>query len=73
MSTALNCFVELVDAPLVTEHYVERVKDPSAGAIATFSGCTRNNFEGKRVVKLEYEAYKPMAEKTMQVVEGGFR
>ncbi len=60
-------FVELVDAPLVTENYVAKVKDPSAGAIATFSGCTRDSFENKNVVKLEYEAYKPMAEKTLQV------
>ena len=60
-------YVHLVDAPLVTEQYVSKVKDAAAGAIATFSGCTRDSFEGKRVVKLEYEAYKPMAEKKMQV------
>lgn len=66
--TDTRYFVELVDAPLVTEHYVAKVKDPSAGAIATFSGCTRDSFEDKKVVKLEYEAYKPMAEKTLQVV-----
>lgn len=62
-----NLFVDLVDAPLVTEDYVAKVKDAAAGAIATFSGCTRDSFEGKQVVKLEYEAYKPMAQKTMQV------
>lgn len=26
------------------------------------SGTTRNNFEGKKVTQLEYEAYTPMAE-----------
>ena len=37
------------------------VADPAAGAIATFVGVTRDNFNGKRVLKLEYEAYEPMA------------
>lgn len=31
------------------------------GAISTFLGTTRNNFEGKEVVSLEYEAYEDMA------------
>ncbi|KAF2291808.1 hypothetical protein GH714_035689 [Hevea brasiliensis] len=34
---------------------------PQAGAIATFSGTTRDTFEGKIVVELRYEAYVPMA------------
>ena len=34
----------------------------------SFSGVTRNNFEGKKVIQLEYEAYKPMAEKEMQKI-----
>ena len=29
---------------------------------------TRDNFEGKKVVQLEYEAYKPMAEKEMKKI-----
>eukprot|EP00602_Paraphysomonas_sp_CaronLab_P013141 CAMPEP_0185041518 /NCGR_PEP_ID=MMETSP1103-20130426/40912_1 /TAXON_ID=36769 /ORGANISM="Paraphysomonas bandaiensis, Strain Caron Lab Isolate" /LENGTH=118 /DNA_ID=CAMNT_0027581279 /DNA_START=76 /DNA_END=428 /DNA_ORIENTATION=- len=37
------------------------VQDNSAGAISTFLGTTRNNFEGKEVVSLEYEAYSEMA------------
>lgn len=31
------------------------------GAISTFLGITRDTFDGKRVVELEYEAYGPMA------------
>ena len=30
-----------------------RVVCPTAGAIATFIGTTRDNFEGKRVLRLE--------------------
>jgi molybdopterin synthase catalytic subunit/molybdopterin converting factor small subunit len=37
------------------------VADPGAGAIATFVGTTRNENSGRRVLRLEYEAYEPMA------------
>jgi molybdopterin synthase catalytic subunit len=37
----------------------------SCGAVSSFSGITRDNFQGKRVVKLTYEAYIPMAIKMM--------
>lgn len=43
----------------------EIVKSPFSGAIVTFSGTTRNNFQGKTVTKLEYEAYNSMAEKEL--------
>ena len=61
-------FVEVGHAPLELQRYVDEVEDPGAGAVATFSGFTRDNFEGKRVVRLEYEAYVPMAEKKLQVL-----
>ncbi|XP_024427750.2 molybdopterin synthase catalytic subunit [Desmodus rotundus] len=38
------------------------VTSPRCGAISLFVGTTRNNFEGKKVTSLEYEAYIPMAE-----------
>jgi len=40
--------------------------DPSCGAVATFLGITRNNFQGKKVKKLSYEGYVPMAEKELR-------
>ena len=43
----------------------ELVSRDTAGAIVNFIGTTRNFFEGKQVVSLEYEAYVPMAEKEM--------
>lgn len=36
------------------------------GAVATFAGVTRDNFEGKTVTSLEYEAYGPMAVKVLE-------
>ncbi len=37
------------------------VADPAAGAIVTFTGATRRENAGRRVLKLEYEAYEAMA------------
>jgi len=45
----------------VIHHYKELLKDPRAGAIVTFEGVTRNYFEDKQVVTLEYECYHEMA------------
>lgn len=58
-------YVEVIDVPLDITKYTGLVADPGAGAISTFSGVTRNNFQGKAVVKLEYEAYVPMAVKKL--------
>ena len=41
------------------------VSESSCGAISTFVGITRDNFQNKRVVKLSYEGYVPMAEKEL--------
>ncbi|KAK2563046.1 Molybdopterin synthase catalytic subunit [Acropora cervicornis] len=46
---------------LHVDKVTEIVGSPSAGAISLFVGTTRDNFEGKTVVRLEYEAYVPMA------------
>jgi MoaE-MoaD fusion protein len=45
--------------PLSLDSLAERVRDPRAGAVVTFSGVTRE------VERLEYEAYTEMAEKRM--------
>ncbi len=37
------------------------VADPAAGAVVTFAGTTRRDNAGRTVVRLEYEAYEPMA------------
>lgn len=44
----------------------EFVSDPSCGAISSFVGITRNNFQGKIVAKLSYEGYVPMAKKELR-------
>lgn len=62
-------FVEVTGDALDVKKYMDLVADPGAGAISTFSGVTRNNFQGKSVIKLEYEAYTPMALKKLEVRE----
>jgi MoaE-MoaD fusion protein len=37
------------------------VADPAAGAIVSFTGTTRQDNAGRKVLRLEYEAYEPMA------------
>lgn len=51
--------------PIGLRELVTYVTDPSAGAIATFIGTTRNNNEGRKVIALDYEAYPEMAEKEL--------
>jgi molybdopterin synthase catalytic subunit len=56
---------QVVDRPLRLEEVVEAVAGEAHGGLVTFSGSVRNQTRGRRVVKLEYEAYPPMAEKKL--------
>jgi len=47
------------------ERLVRAVRDPKAGAIVVFLGTTRMRNEGRRVVRLEYEAFAGMAEREL--------
>lgn len=47
--------------PLQLQTAYEKVRHDSAGAVATFSGTTRDAFQGKKVLSLRYEAYHEMA------------
>jgi len=48
--------------PLSVQQVNDLVKRPTDGAVVTFDGIVRNNFEGRVVRFLEYEAYAEMAE-----------
>jgi molybdopterin synthase catalytic subunit len=60
-------FVEVTPLPLTAQPYIDNVVDPAAGAVSSFIGTTRNTFQGKAVLRLEYEAYVPMAIAKLQV------
>lgn len=53
----------VVERPLVLDEVVRVVSGPGRGGVVTFSGAVRELSHGKRVTKLEYEAFAPMAER----------
>jgi molybdopterin synthase catalytic subunit/molybdopterin converting factor small subunit len=55
----------LTQQPLSLDAAVAEVHDPSAGAIATFTGTVRSASRNRNVRYLEYEAYDEMAEQVM--------
>ena len=65
--------VELTMEPLDIGTISASVTAPSTGATSLFVGTTRDNFEGKEVVRLEYEAYEAMARKQLLAVCGELR
>ena len=52
--------------PLSVQQINDLVKRPTDGAVVTFDGIVRNNFDGRAVRYLDYEAYTEMAEKRWQ-------
>ena len=46
-----------------------RVQKDSHGAVVLFLGTVRNTAEGKEVLRLEYEAFSPLAEDRLQEIE----
>lgn len=67
-NTAEKYLIKVSEIIPSLEECVSFVTDPSCGAISTFSGITRNNFQGKTVTKLSYEGYVPMAEKELRKI-----
>ena len=58
----------VVDRPLALSEVVEAVSGPGQGGLVTFSGAVRNETRGRRVLRLEYEAYPEMAVKQLQAI-----
>jgi molybdopterin synthase catalytic subunit len=58
-------FIKITTEPLSVQALNDLVKRASDGAVVTFDGIVRNNFDGRCVRALEYEAYAEMAEKKM--------
>lgn len=60
-----NIVSEPIDIPAV----IASVGTAGSGAIDVFVGTTRDNSRGRQVTSLEYEAYVPMAMKSMNDIE----
>jgi molybdopterin synthase catalytic subunit len=60
--------IKITYDPLDPEQITSQVRQDTNGAVVTFLGTTRIFSEGKRVVKLEYEAYEEMALKKLEEI-----
>jgi molybdopterin synthase catalytic subunit len=58
----------ITSEPLSVEEACAKVADDDHGATIAFVGTTRRTTYGQRTVLLEYEAYVPMALKTMEQI-----
>jgi len=59
---------KVVSGPIDRDAVRAAVEDPAFGAVLVFDGVARNNFEGRAVHALEYEAFADMAEAEMRAI-----
>jgi len=55
----------VVDRPLALADVIDAVSGPGLGGVVTFTGTVRDASHGRRVLRLEYEAYAAMAERKL--------
>ena len=60
--------IRITEKPIDVSALIESVKHEGAGAIDVFIGTVRDQTDGRRVEKLFYEAYKPMAISEIQKI-----
>jgi molybdopterin synthase catalytic subunit len=53
--------IAIVHGPIDVSSLTRALQTEEDGAVVTFLGVSRRHSEGKTVVRLEYEAYEPMA------------
>ncbi|MGA9522806.1 MAG: molybdopterin converting factor subunit 1 [Myxococcaceae bacterium] len=51
----------VLETPLSLDEVMKAVSGEGMGGVVTFTGNVRDNTRGRRVLRLEYEAYAPMA------------
>ncbi|MDB4919205.1 MAG: moaE1 [Mucilaginibacter sp.] len=64
----LTTQIEIFSSPLNIQSAIDWVMSPESGGIDVFIGTVRNATKGKRVIKLEFEAYEPMAIAEMEKI-----
>lgn len=60
--------IEITKNKIEVAKLIASVSDPGSGAIDVFIGTTRNKTSEKPVVRLDFEAYEPMAIKELQKI-----
>jgi molybdopterin synthase catalytic subunit len=66
----MNQHIEIIlsDKTLNEQACSDFVKNDESGGIVTFVGTVRNQTKGKRVLRLDFEAYEPMAVSEMRKI-----
>jgi len=57
--------IKITQEKLERDAIIKSVEDDRAGGLCSFIGTVRNQTKGKKVVRLEFEAYKDMAFKEL--------
>ena len=60
--------IDITYEPLDINTVAAKVARDSNGAVVTFLGTTRDHTAGRKVLFLEYEAYRPMADKQLALI-----
>jgi molybdopterin synthase catalytic subunit len=60
----------VVDRPIGVDEVLRAVESPGRGGVVTFTGTVRDETRGRRVLRLHYEAYVPMAERVLARIGG---
>jgi molybdopterin synthase catalytic subunit len=53
--------IKILTEALNEQHCSDFVQTPESGGVVVFVGTVRNHTKGKAVLKLDFEAYEPMA------------
>lgn len=60
--------IQLLDTPLKVDDCTQFVTSASAGGTTVFIGTVRDQTKGKKVLRLDFEAYGPMAISEMRKI-----
>ncbi len=67
--SGLRVYSEVTERHIRLEEAVEAVSaDAANGAVASFLGVVRDHHEGRRVVGVTYDGFRPLAEKTLGAI-----
>lgn len=65
--------IEITNDPVLIQRVIDSTSQANHGAMVTFIGTVRDNSEGKKVLRLEYECYEPMAIKKLEEITDDIR
>jgi len=64
----LSTQIQISPNPLNIQSCIDWIRSPESGGIDVFIGTVRNATKGKAVLRLEFEAYEPMALAEMEKI-----